>query len=578
MMKSIGPRAAVFAVLLACGNAALADTTKPLKTEIDAYIRRIETSTGGRLRWDNADTFDVKTDGDTATASIINAHLSFRKNADDPAPVVSITLDRLEIRRAPASGANLTEYAISFPALTTISSSDGTNVAISLTDARATAVLEAPGDRQRAASLSLAGGRVEQKDSKNSARVGAITSSWKITPGDNGSYRAPIDFDLKGFEIFAADAPLTIGIDHVAYTGEATGSSLAELDAMRDRLANVRDQDSPDQKIAAWLAVLPKIFAVFSSSHAELTVEGITAKKSDADVQMSLKKAILGGAITGLDGDKASIHLTIRHDGLTIAPALVPDVQVPRQATIDLSLDDIATSALRILADAASESAPNATDEQRQKAKQQMLVAALTLNPVLHLGEASVEFKDVKITATGEAKRAPPMPIGYSATGDIAVRGFDALSEIVTGNLGRAYLPLLKFIGIGETGAGGTPMSKFHLASALGQTLTVNGSNLSAWFDTHVSGGPGPGQQRTLHLADPPMNGDDVRAVQKALGAGQKGLTDGVYDGATALAVAHFQKDSGLNVDGVVDAKTREKLGIAPPPPPPAAQPAPPKN
>jgi hypothetical protein len=343
---------------------------------------------------------------------------------------------------------------------------------------------------------------------------------------------------------------------------------------MRDRLADIRDQDSPDQKIAAWLAVLPKIFVVFGSSHAELTVEGVTAKKSDTDTQMSLKKAVLGGELTGLDGDKASIRLTVHHDGLTIAPALVPDVRVPRQAAIDLSLDDIATSALRTLAEAASDSAPNATDEQRQKAKQQMLVAALTVSPVLRLREASVEFKDVKISATGEAKRAPPMPIGYSATADIAVRGFDALSEIVTGNLGRAYLPLLKFIGPGETDADGTPVSKFHLASAFGQTLTVNGSNLSAWLDSHVSSGPGPGQPRMLHLADPPMNGDDVRAVQKALGTGQKGLADGVYDGATALAVAHFQKDAGLNVDGVVDAKTREKLGIAPPPAPPG----PPKN
>ena len=576
MTISSAMRTAVVAALLVCGNTALADTTKPLKMEVEAYIHRFETSTGGRLRWDGADTFDVKTSGDTATATIVNAHLSFRKNPDDPNPVVSITLDRLEIRRAPGSGANLTEYAVAFPPLTTVSGSDGTNVAISLTDARTTLVLEAPGDRQRAASSTLTSARIEQKDSKNWARVGPITSSWKIVPGDNGSYRTPFDFDLKGFELFAADAPLTVGIDHIVHTGEVVGSSLAELDAMRDRLAEIRDQDSSDQKIAAWLAVLPKIFVVFGSSHGELTVEGVTAKKSDTDIQMSLKKAVFGGSFTGLDGDKASIRLTFHQDGLTISPALVPDVRVPRQVAVDLSLDDIATSALRTLAEAASESAPSATEEQRQKAKQQVIATVLTVSPVLHLHEASIDFKDFKIAATGEAKRAPPMPIGYSAIADIAVRGFDALSEVVTDNLGRAYLPLLKFIGVGETGADGTPVSKFHLTSAFGQTLVVNGSNIATWFDTHASGGPG--QPRTLRLADPPMNGDDVRAVQKALGTGQKGLIDGVYDGATALAVARFQKDSGLNVDGVVDAKTRDKLGIAPPPPPSPAQPAPPKN
>ena len=34
------------------------------------------------------------------------------------------------------------------------------------------------------------------------------------------------------------------------------------------------------------------------------------------------------------------------------------------------------------------------------------------------------------------------------------------------------------------------------------------------------------------------------------------------YDGATAAAVAQFQKQNGLNVDGVVDAATRDKLGV----------------
>ena len=46
-------------------------------------------------------------------------------------------------------------------------------------------------------------------------------------------------------------------------------------------------------------------------------------------------------------------------------------------------------------------------------------------------------------------------------------------------------------------------------------------------------------------------------------------FADGVYDGPTALAAARFQKQAGLNVDGVVDAATRDKLGIKPPPAPP---------
>ena len=109
--------------------------------------------------------------------------------------------------------------------------------------------------------------------------------------------------------------------------------------------------------------------------------------------------------------------------------------------------------------------------------------------------------------------------------------------------------------------------------------MTVNGSNLGAWFNSLASGKPGSTERRALRLTDPRMTGDDVRAVQKALPADKgKGLTDGVYDTATALAVAQFQKDSGLNIDGVVDAKTLDKLGIEPPPLPAPPSPAPPKN
>ena len=47
----------------------------------------------------------------------------------------------------------------------------------------------------------------------------------------------------------------------------------------------------------------------------------------------------------------------------------------------------------------------------------------------------------------------------------------------------------------------------------------------------------------------------------------------GTYDGATAAAVAQFQKQNSLNIDGVADAATRDKLGVKPTPPPAGAKP-----
>jgi len=60
-----------------------------------------------------------------------------------------------------------------------------------------------------------------------------------------------------------------------------------------------------------------------------------------------------------------------------------------------------------------------------------------------------------------------------------------------------------------------------------------------------------------------------VRAVQRALASAKiTAPQSGTYDGATAAGVAQFQKQNGLNVDGVVNAATRDKLGVKPAPPP----------
>jgi hypothetical protein len=387
MMIRTALGAVTVGLLLAGGNAARADNAQPLKTEIENYIHRIVVPADGRLHWDGADSFDVSTNGDAATATIINAHLSFRKERDDPKPAISVTLDRIEIRRAPAaSGTNLTEYTISFPALSTITGSDGTEVAVSLKDCRGTFVLEAPGDYQRGATFALAGGRIEPKNGKGWLSFGALESNWKIIRNSDGAgWRAPLDFELKGLEFQITDAPLAGSVDRIAYVGDATGPSLTELDALRDRMADLRDRSNPDDKLAGLLEVLPKFVAVFSASHGELTVDNITAKKPDGETQVALKKVTLGGGLSGLDGEKATLALTMGYEGLTLAPALLPEVQVPRRAAIDLALEDIATSALRTLAEAASGANPAATDEVRQKAVQQLIATAMTLNPVLRL-------------------------------------------------------------------------------------------------------------------------------------------------------------------------------------------------
>jgi len=68
---------------------------------------------------------------------------------------------------------------------------------------------------------------------------------------------------------------------------------------------------------------------------------------------------------------------------------------------------------------------------------------------------------------------------------------------------------------------------------------------------------------RELHVSSPLMSGQDVLDVQTKLDkAGyEPGALDGVYGTATAGAVRAFQRDHGLEVDGVVGPATQAALG-----------------
>lgn len=70
---------------------------------------------------------------------------------------------------------------------------------------------------------------------------------------------------------------------------------------------------------------------------------------------------------------------------------------------------------------------------------------------------------------------------------------------------------------------------------------------------------------RIIKLIDPPMEGEDVRKVQKALVAQdllEAEQVDGIYNAATKLAVEIFQEQEALSVDGQIGPKTRKELGI----------------
>lgn len=76
--------------------------------------------------------------------------------------------------------------------------------------------------------------------------------------------------------------------------------------------------------------------------------------------------------------------------------------------------------------------------------------------------------------------------------------------------------------------------------------------------------------QRTLKVSDPPMQGSDVKQLQKKLMSKGYALpqygADGIYGTETAAAVKAFQNDTaGLDATGIVNAQTRSKINSSAP-------------
>jgi murein L,D-transpeptidase YcbB/YkuD len=279
-----------------------------------------------------------------------------------------------------------------------------------------------------------------------------------------------------------------------------------------------------------------------------------------------LAKAGSIAEITGLDIEAAAIRFTLHHEGLYLAPSVLEETKVPRRVVLDLGVDEVSTQALTKLLKAMTMMAgengsrEDKNQQQKQQAIQQILGAAAMLDPTFRIHDIAFDTEDVGVDLIAEAKGSPLAPKGYSAVGDLAVRGFDAIPNLSAGAPFVEYLPLLKELGVEEKAPDGTARIHFRLASAPSKWITINGNDVGIWFEAAE---PKSGQPRILKPSDPPMRGNDVKSVQRSLAAAKIPVEqDGVYSPSTAAAVARFQKQQGINVSGAVDAATRQRLGL----------------
>jgi hypothetical protein len=535
------------------------------RSEIDAFINRLGTSSNGLVKWAGSNPYAIRRDGDALVAVIDNARLSLE--TEHPG---QIALDRLEIRQIGHSEeGGLTALALMLPEAMTLVEGDGTQTKITLKGASAKAVVEAGTGRGRDTTIEISSAHIDQPSSGAWVKIGPLLITSKLVAEPKGGWTRPVEFAAKEIEYFLPHGPVGGEIERIEFRGMSAGPSLAELENLREAIDRSQTDDrwSPALRDRAFLATLSTIGAPFSMIRGELMLDGLAVRGVTGEALVAVARAGAEAEITGLDHESASVRLNIHHEGLDLAPSILEQTKVPRRIVVDLGLGGLSTRALsktlRALETmAAKDSAGEDQNQLKQQALAQVLAAVATLSPTFHIYDAAIDTVDFGVELTAEAKGSPFALADYSVSGDLTVRDFDAIAKSSSGLPFAEYLPILKEIGVDEKGADGTPRIGFHLASAPPKWITINGNDVGAWFDRAE---PEAAQPRLLNLSDPPIKGSDVRSVQRALAAAKIPVElDGVYSSSTAAAVAHFQKLHGLNVSGVVDAETRQRLGAAP--------------
>jgi hypothetical protein len=570
LMSSVSRhRLAVAAAIVTFLLSAFARSAEPdvdrFRTEIDAFIGRLGPSSNGAVKWLGSDPFEVRRDGEALLAIIENARLSL----DTPEPG-QLVLDRVEIREiARKDEGKLIELALTLPKNIILRETDGTETKINLTGATADTVVEAESGRGRETLVEIASARIDHPKTGTWVGFGPLSMSSKLVAEPNGGWSGPVEFEVKGIEYFLPQGPVDGAIDRLAFAGKSAGPRLNELDKLRHAIDQLQadDSKSPQARGAAFLVTLSSISEPFSTIRGELALEGLTVRSVTGETLVALAKVGSTTEVTGLDTEQAALRFSISHQGLDLAPSLLENWKVPRRAVFDFGVADLSTQALTNLLHAVI----TATDQRvsgegesegeanKQQALQQALGAAAMLNPTFHVYDIAIDTEGVGVDLTAAAHGSPFAPKGYTASGDLAVRGFDAIPKLSGGIPFAEYLPVLREIGVERTAPDGTPRLQFHLTSAPTNWIAINENDVSAWFDGTESAA---GQPRLLKPSDPPMRGNDVKGVQRALANAKISVEqDGEYNSATAGAVARFQKQNGLNVSGVVDAATRRRLG-----------------
>jgi hypothetical protein len=245
---------------------------------------------------------------------------------------------------------------------------------------------------------------------------------------------------------------------------------------------------------------------------------------------VTLGRAVVRQVTTDANQESGTFQLQYQQDGLALRQGLVPMPQyVPARVNLSLQLEDLPMRAVHAYSAAATAArVPGRAAGNPMAALMTLIQAMQQAETTLHIQPIDLDAPAVGATLTGTVTADGSSPYQAHATGELVVRGLEALQRELGAQGGRGgpdspagVVGILAALGQQGTGPNGQPVRTYRIELTPTGQLMLNGADMSALLGGPAGGGA-PGGAPAGRPARPPAPARSAPAAPAAPAAPSK--------------------------------------------------------
>lgn len=276
-----------------------------------------------------------------------------------------------------------------------------------------------------AADVRLGDLKIHAQDAEVGIELGSVSFTQDLQPDGGSLYSGPAGYALADLSVTNEEGEPVLSMRGFTVEGTLTRIDLARVAAVyRAQLDRLRGGGRVEPN-----AMLSAINGTFAGLDGRLRLTGVTVRDDSEDEdedgeeadagEITLDHLAVGLGVSGLDGDRGAMTVTVEAEGLGGVPAEGVESFVPRRAELRLSVAGIPSAHLSSLM---SDTAKPVHDE--------VLTAAFkAAGTRLVLDRLLLDLPVAQAAVNGTAAFAPSAALGGTGSATVTLTGLDAAAK-----------------------------------------------------------------------------------------------------------------------------------------------------